>query len=66
MLIEAVEDQKSSTINTFWALMIGYLANLLVPRAGEVARCGVLKKMEDRQMGKLFGTVIFSRLFPGA
>ena len=61
LLIEAGEDQKSSTINTFWALMIGYLANLLVPRAGEVARCGVLKKMEDRQMGKLFGTVILER-----
>lgn len=63
LLIDAGESQKTKTINTFWALMIGYLANLLVPRAGEVARCGVLTKTEDRQMGKLFGTVILERTF---
>lgn len=61
LLIDAGEHQKSNALNTFWALMIGYLANLLVPRAGEVARCGVLTKIEDRQMGKLFGTVILER-----
>lgn len=63
LLIDAGESQKTKTINTFWALMIGYLANLLVPRAGEVARCGVLTKTEDRQMGKLLGTVILERTF---
>lgn len=63
LLIDAGESQKTKTINTFWALMIGYLANLLVPRAGEVARCGVLTKTEDRQMGTLLGTVILERTF---
>ncbi len=63
LLIDAGESQKTTTIRTFWALMIGYLANLLVPRAGEVARCGVLTKTEDRQMGKLLGTVILERTF---
>jgi glycosyltransferase 2 family protein len=61
LLIDAGESQNTKTSHTFWALMIGYLANLLVPRAGEVARCGVLTKTEDRQMGKLFGTVILER-----
>jgi uncharacterized protein (TIRG00374 family) len=41
--------------------MIGYLTNMLVPRAGELARCGVLAKTDDLQMGKLFGTVILER-----
>jgi len=63
LLIDAGESQKTQTIQAFWALMIGYLANLLVPRAGEVARCGVLTKTEDRQMGKLLGTVILERTF---
>ncbi|WP_373521257.1 lysylphosphatidylglycerol synthase transmembrane domain-containing protein [Aquiflexum sp.] len=61
LLIDAGESQKTKTSRTFWALMIGYLANLLVPRAGEVARCGVLKKTENRQIGMLFGTVILER-----
>jgi len=63
LLIDAGETQGTKTMHTFWALMIGYLANLLVPRAGEVARCGVLTKTEDRQMGKLLGTVILERTF---
>src|SRR5690554_1817049 len=41
--------------------MIGYFANLFVPRAGEVARCGVLKKTDQLQMGQLLGTVIVER-----
>jgi uncharacterized protein (TIRG00374 family) len=63
LLIEASENASVSTGRTFVALMIGYLANLLVPRAGEVARCGVLAKTENRQMGKLFGTVLLERTF---
>ena len=44
------------------ALMIGYLANLIVPRAGELARCGTLKKTDGLQIGELFGTVILERI----
>ncbi|MCH7397778.1 flippase-like domain-containing protein [Belliella sp. DSM 107340] len=61
LLIDAGEDQNTSSFRAFWALMIGYLANLVVPRAGEVARCGVLKKTENIEMGKLIGTVIMER-----
>jgi len=61
LLIEAGEKVKISTWRAFVALMIGYLANLLVPRAGEVARCGILAKTEKEQMGKLLGTVILER-----
>lgn len=61
LLIDVNEQQQVDLWRVFWALMTGYLANLLVPRAGEVVRCGVLKKTDHLQMGKLFGTVILER-----
>ncbi len=61
LLIDADGQQKSRTSRTFWALMTGYLVNLLIPRAGEVARCGVLKRTDRLQIGKLLGTVILER-----
>ncbi|MCL6261110.1 flippase-like domain-containing protein [Aquiflexum sp. TKW24L] len=61
LLIDAEGKNKTPTSRAFWALMVGYLTNMLVPRAGELARCGVLVKTEGAQMGKLFGTVILER-----
>ena len=48
--------------NTFYALMVGYLANLAFPRLGEVSRCGVLSKKINLSFTQLFGTVITERL----
>lgn len=61
LLIEADPLLRVPTSRVFWALMTGYFANLLVPRAGEVARCGVLNKTDRLPMGKLLGTVILER-----
>lgn len=61
LLIAVDEQQPVNTVRVFWALMAGYLVNLIVPRAGEVARCGVLKKTDQLPMGKLLGTVILER-----
>ncbi|WP_076498421.1 lysylphosphatidylglycerol synthase transmembrane domain-containing protein [Belliella pelovolcani] len=61
LLLDAGEQRQIRTLRAFWALMIGYLANLIIPRAGEVARCGVLQKTEGLEMGKLIGTVILER-----
>lgn len=47
--------------NTFYALMSGYLANLALPRIGEVTRCVVLGKKEKIPVDKLFGTVVIER-----
>ncbi|MGM0612612.1 MAG: lysylphosphatidylglycerol synthase transmembrane domain-containing protein [Bacteroidota bacterium] len=47
--------------NTFLAVMIGYLANLALPRLGEVTRCGILHKYEKIPVNKSFGTVIAER-----
>jgi len=51
-----------SAKNSFYAVMIGYLANLAVPRMGEVSRCGVLKKSDGIPVTPLIGTVFTERL----
>jgi len=47
---------------SFLAVMIGYLTNLLLPRAGEVARCGALQKTENVPAQITFGTVVTERI----
>lgn len=47
--------------NMFFAVFIGYLANLALPRLGEVSRCGVLTRYEKIPFNKSFGTVITER-----
>lgn len=54
-------DTKTST--TFYAVMVGYLANTAFPRLGEVTRCGVLSKKTNAPFTALFGTVISERIF---
>ncbi len=46
---------------SFLAVMIGYFANLGIPRSGEVARCSILFKEEGIPVNKSFGTVIVER-----
>lgn len=46
----------------FLAVMVGYLTNLALPRAGEVARCGILQKMEGVPAQITFGTVVTERI----
>ncbi|ACU61149.1 lysylphosphatidylglycerol synthase transmembrane domain-containing protein [Chitinophaga pinensis] len=50
-----------STLNTFFAVMVGYLANLAVPRLGEVTRCGIVARYEKIPVDKLVGTMIAER-----
>ncbi len=52
-----------SLINTFFAVMIGYLANLAVPRLGEVLKCTILAKYENVPAEKLVGTIVAERAF---
>ena len=51
--------RKSSGI---YSIIIGYMANLAIPRIGEVTRCTVMGKAEDIPVDKLFGTVILERI----
>jgi uncharacterized protein (TIRG00374 family) len=61
LLIEPL-GYKPSAANTTAALMIGYLANLAVPRLGEVTRCGTLSRVEKIPFNSLLGTVIIERI----
>ncbi|MFA5417684.1 MAG: lysylphosphatidylglycerol synthase transmembrane domain-containing protein [Bacteroidales bacterium] len=54
---------KTRLSTTFFAVMVGYMANTAVPRMGEFMRCGVLSKKEKIPFNSLFGTVISERLF---
>lgn len=50
------------TSRTFVAVMVGYFANNLVPRLGEVTRCGILKKTDNVAMTSAFGSVVAERI----
>ncbi len=50
------------TLRTFSAVMIGYFANFIVPRMGEVSRCGSLTKTASIPFTQSFGTVITERI----
>lgn len=50
-------------INTYLAILIGYLANLAVPRLGEVLKCTVLARYEKVPADKLVGTIVAERAF---
>ena len=52
---------NANIYNTFYALMIGYLANMAFPRLGEVTRCSSLYKTDKIPFNKLLGTVIIER-----
>ena len=51
--------------NTFFAVMIGYLANQVFPRLGEVLKCTLLARYEKIPADKLVGTIILERLIDG-
>lgn len=52
-----------TTANTTFAVLIGYLANLVLPRAGEVAKCTILARYENVPADKMIGTVVAERIF---
>lgn len=62
LLIEPL-GYKPSLTNTLGALMVGYMANLVFPRIGEITRCGSLRKSDNIPFDSLIGTVIVERAF---
>ncbi|MGB0930671.1 MAG: lysylphosphatidylglycerol synthase transmembrane domain-containing protein, partial [Chitinophagales bacterium] len=61
MMIAVFAHKPRFTITTL-SLMIGYIANLAVPRLGEVTKCGIMTKYEDVPIDKIFGTVVTDRI----
>ncbi len=62
LLLEPLGYNDLKTPRTFLAVMVGYFANLFIPRMGEITRCGILKKTDDVAIASSFGTVIAERL----
>ncbi|SDM17517.1 hypothetical protein SAMN05421813_10768 [Daejeonella rubra] len=62
MMISSLGHGTPTLMNTFYAVLIGYLANLAFPRMGEVSRCGVINKTDKIPIVKLIGTVVAERL----
>ncbi len=54
---------NTSFLNTFFAVMIGYMANMAVPRLGEVLKCTILAKYEKVPVEKIIGTIVAERAF---
>lgn len=54
---------KIKTSRAFIAVLINYMANVAIPRAGEVSRPLVISKTENASFSKLMGTIIIERLF---
>ncbi len=48
--------------NAFWSVMLGYFANLGIPRSGEFVRAGTFAKNESIAFEKVMGTVVQGRM----
>jgi hypothetical protein len=53
---------KSSFKNQYHSLMIGYLVNMTIPRAGEFSRAVMLKRSDNIPVGPGFGTIVTERI----
>jgi len=62
LLIEPLDEHPKLT-NIFHAINVGYLANFVFPRIGEITRCGILYRTDHIPADRLFGTVIVERIF---
>ncbi len=62
MLMEPL-GYKPSLMNSSMSVLTGYFANYIVPRMGEVTRCGSLNRLEKVPVNLSFGTVVAERIF---
>ena len=53
---------QPSVGNTFGSVLVAYMANLALPRAGEVMRCATLRTSEGIPLEKSLGTVVTERI----
>lgn len=48
--------------NTLFAVLVSYMANMALPRLGEVSRCAIVNRYEKVPVQHLLGTVITERI----
>lgn len=61
LLINSMGD-RPKTMNIVWAVYGNYVVNLVLPRVGEIWRCGMIKKYDNIPFSKLFGTLLVDRV----
>jgi len=49
--------------NAYLAVLVGYMANLAIPRLGEILKCTFLARYEKVPADKLIGTIVAERAF---
>jgi len=62
LLLEAEEGKAVHGLTLFTGLMYGYVANIAIPRLGEVMRSVYVTRREDVHLPKVIGTVVVERL----
>lgn len=62
LLLQPVCPGAKNSTSTL-AVFISYAVNLIFPRAGEVARCGIMHKYNGASFTRSLGTVITERVF---
>jgi len=53
---------KTKFSNSFFSLMIGYVMNMVIPRAGEISRAAFFSRFEKIPTEKAFGTIAAERV----
>jgi uncharacterized membrane protein YbhN (UPF0104 family) len=61
LLIDSI-GERFKTINVVYAVLGNYTVNYVLPRVGEVWRCGVITKYEKIPFTKLIGTLLIDRM----
>jgi len=62
MLLEPL-GHRPGLFDATTSVLTGYFANYIIPRMGEVTRCGTLYKLEKVPVNLSFGTVVAERVF---
>ena len=53
---------KGRMVNAFFTIMVGYFANMGLPRVGEVVRAGLFSRYESIGPEKVMGTIVVDRV----
>lgn len=61
LLLNTLE-RPTTLFSAFYAVMVGYFFNLLLPRAGEAVRCVVVSRRSQVKLEKSLGTMVTERL----
>lgn len=54
--------KKGRMVNAFFTIMVGYFANMGLPRVGEVVRAGLFARYESIGAEKVMGTIVVDRI----